>query len=170
MTAKIIGAILIIGSCGGYGFFLADAHRKEENGLTQLIQSLEVMICELEFRMPSLGELCKTGAKVSRGSVGQVLNQLANELERREQADGDACMESILREMPKLPGRVKNNLEILGKTLGQFDLQGQITGMRSVVELCKRDLAGLEANRDVRLRGYRTLGLCAGVALVILFL
>ena len=65
---------------------------------------------------------------------------------------------------------MKCNLQLLGKTLGRFDLQGQLSGIASVKQLCKRDLDGLQNNQELRLRSYRTLGICAGVALVILFI
>ena len=42
--------------------------------------------------------------------------------------------------------------------------------MEAVLQLCKRELDGLYLNRDARLRSYTTLGLCGGIALVILFI
>jgi uncharacterized membrane protein len=85
-------------------------------------------------------------------------------------ADAGCCMEAVLQKADKLPQTVKNELRLLGKSLGRFDLQGQLSGIASVMELCRRDLEGLLCNQDVRLRSYRTLGICAGVALVILFI
>ena len=69
-----------------------------------------------------------------------------------------------------MPEAAKRNLLLLGKTLGRFDLTGQLSGIESVIQLCRRDLDGLLSNQDVRLRSYRTLGICAGIALVILFI
>jgi hypothetical protein len=79
-------------------------------------------------------------------------------------------MASSITKVEKLPEAVKRNLLLLGKTLGRFDLPGQLSGIASVMQLCRRDLDGLLCNQDVRLRSYRTLGICAGVALVILFI
>lgn len=170
MTVKILGAILIIAACGGFGYYLADAHRKEEKALRQLMHGIEVMVCELEYHLPPLPELCRLGAEQSGGPAGQVLKKLSEALLSQEYADAVACMEVILKNSPELPPRVGHNLLVLGQTLGRFDLQGQVSGMQSVIALCERDLSAMEANRDVRLRGYRTLGLCVGVALVIIFL
>jgi hypothetical protein len=59
---------------------------------------------------------------------------------------------------------------MLGTSLGRYDLQGQLNGIESVRIRCRSDLEELERNRDVRLRSYQRLGLCAGCALAILFL
>ena len=58
----------------------------------------------------------------------------------------------------------------LGDSLGRFDLSGQIQGLASVQKRAEFELEQLRRNQDVRLRSYQTLGLCAGAALVVLFL
>ena len=55
-------------------------------------------------------------------------------------------------------------------SLGKFDLQGQIRGLEGLRGECRRELKMLEAGRASRLREYKTLGLCAGAALAILFI
>ena len=57
----------------------------------------------------------------------------------------------------------------LGKSLGRFDLNGQLQGIEQVRAHCRRELSSLENGRDQRIRGYQTLGVCAGAALAILF-
>jgi hypothetical protein len=54
--------------------------------------------------------------------------------------------------------------------MGKFDIDGQINGLEAVRSLCRRMLDELTSGREVRLRNYQTLGLCAGAALVILFI
>ena len=53
--------------------------------------------------------------------------------------------------------------------IGRFDLEGQLQGLESVRVYCRDQLDNLAKDRDVRLRSYQTLGLCAGAALAILF-
>ena len=62
MYIKLTGAILIIAGCGGYGIMLSRAHRKEVNALHELVLVLDRMLCELEYRMTPLPELCRFGA------------------------------------------------------------------------------------------------------------
>jgi hypothetical protein len=54
--------------------------------------------------------------------------------------------------------------------MGRFDLEGQLNGLEAVRTRCRDWLDELISGREVRLRNYQTLGLCAGAALVILFI
>jgi stage III sporulation protein AB len=79
-------------------------------------------------------------------------------------------MNAALSKTKGLPQRTRKNLQALGASLGQFDLQGQLSGLESARKQCRRELEELSKDRDVRLRSYQTLGLCAGSALALLFL
>jgi stage III sporulation protein AB len=69
-----------------------------------------------------------------------------------------------------LPEKTHCCLISLGRTLGKFDLQGQMKGMDTVIAECERELSKLQNNKEERLRSYQTLGLCAGAGLAILFI
>ena len=170
MSIKIIGAALIIAGCGGVGFSMAASHRKEEKALRQLIRALDYMGCELQYRLTPLPELCRCAASESGGAVSQALINLASELESQVSPDAPSCMNAALSRTAGLPSAARKNLQLLGTSLGQFDLQGQLTGLEAARKHCRRELEELSRDRDVRLRSYQTLGLCAGSALAILFL
>lgn len=170
MMPKIIGAVLIFVSCGGMGFSIAANHRSRERMLQQIITAAEFMVCELEYRQTPLPDLLKLCASHTGGLIGRLFSQLSRELEQQIAPDAACCMEAVLREESRLPGQIIEKFQLLGKTLGRFDLNGQVSGLRAVAELSKRDLDGLLLNREARLRGYTTLGLCAGAAIVILFI
>ena len=170
MSIKLIGAALIIAGCGGVGFSMAAAHRREESALRQLIGALDYMGCELQYHLTPLPELCRSAAEQTVGCIRQVLISLASELESQIAPDASACMNAAISKTSKLPQRVQKNLTGLGSSLGRFDLQGQLNGLEGARQQCRRDLDELSKDRDVRLRSYQTLGLCAGSALAILFL
>ena len=169
MTVKYLGAILIFAACGTMGMSFASAHKQKERQLQQLIAAVRFMACELEYRQTPLPQLMRLCAAEIGGMIGRVFTQLSVELERQIAPDAACCMASVVAQMPKLPTLVQEKLLLLGRTLGRFDLSGQLSGLEAVAQLCKRDLDGLLINRDARLRSYMTLGLCAGLALVILF-
>lgn len=170
MTARILGAVCIVAGCAGFGFSIASTQQKDEKYLLQLMRAVEWMICELEYRMTPLPELCRMAGSEAGGAVGQVLSALAAALDKQEGKLVSDHMEQILGTMPQIPSRTRQNLILLGRSLGKFALSGQVTGLRSALVMCKRDLDGLAVGRDARLRSYRTLGICGGVALVILFI
>lgn len=170
MTCKWIGAILILGSCGGFGFALAAQHLREEKTLRQLLAALDYMGCELQYRMTPLPELCRQTGEAVKGTVGQAFRALAQEMERQVSADVESCMNAALASVPDLPGQSRTALHMLGQTLGRFDLEGQLKGLEAVRMDCRSKLKALTENKEPRLRSYQTLGLCAGAALAILFI
>ena len=83
--------------------------------------------------------------EMSFGGVGR------NIVENVARAGGSAAMISVVGEDHMGQGAVRH-LEALG-----VDVRGD----------CRTQLKALEQNRDIRLRNYQTLGLCAGAALAI---
>lgn len=170
MNIRLIGAVLIVVSCGGFGFCIAASYRRELAMLRSVVYMTEMMESELSYRMLPLPELCKKVGKRVGGSTGKVLDRVAKELDHQIQPDALSCMHSVLSGMKDLPVSVRRLLVKLGSTLGQYDLSGQLQGLRSVRESCCRMILRMEQNRDNKTRTYQTLGLCAGTALVIVLI
>ena len=170
MELKLLGAILIVAGCGGYGFSLCTRYRKRERALSDLVRALDRMECELQYRLTPLPELCRQTAAESGGRIREVFTSLAGELENQVSPEVRSCMNAALCRVRELPERAKKELLELGQTLGRFDLPGQLKGLEAIRRNCRSELDELSRNREVRLRSYQTLGLCAGAALAILFL
>ncbi len=170
MTLRILGAIIILGTCGGFGFSMVKAYRREEKCLQALSHSVEWMICQLEYSLMPLPQLIRSAAGRENSLVAQVFTALANRLETRRDADASAAMTEVLEQFDNLPLRTHLLLQQLGVSLGKFSLSGQTSCLRGIEQLCQREQNSLSNGREARLRSYRTLGFCAGAALVILFL
>ena len=166
---RLLGAVLLAAGCGGFGFSLAAAHRREISMLRKLIQALQEMEWELKYRMPVLSGLCKIAADTSGGMIREVFRELEEKLNNREVYDISACMNAVMNQKD-LPRSVRRNLKQLGSSLGRYDLEGQLQGLETIRRQCRKDLKKLEENSGQRLRNYQTLGLCAGAALVILLI
>ena len=169
MILKLIGTMLVIAGCGGVGFRIAANHRYEERSLRQLIGILDYMECELQYRMTPLPELCRQASVEFSGGIGKVFAELAVEMEAQISPDIEMCMRVSVGKVSKIPPLALEELQLLGKSIGRFDIEGQLKGLESVRQDCRRRLEGLTFNRDARLRSYQTLGLCAGAAIAILF-
>lgn len=169
MYYRWIGAILVIMGCGSFGFALCAAQKRDEWNLRQLAAALDYMQCELQYRLTPLPELCRQAGMHGKGSVGQVLRSLSQELENPLCPNVGICMEKILTEST-VSGKTKANLILLGDSLGRFDLEGQMKGLEAVRQHCREDIESLTRDKVSRMRSYQTLGLCAGAALVILFI
>lgn len=167
---KLLGSVMIIVGCGGFGLLIAANYRREERALQALLDALEFMLSELRFRLPPLEQLCMDSAKLTNGVVSKVLRTLSEELNAQVAPDGDSCMRAALEATKDVPVLTGNMLRLLGKTLGKFDLEGQIQGIQKVISEVQRNLILLSSDRDNRIRSYRTLGFCAGISLAILLI
>ena len=169
MSIKWIGAGLIVVGCGGFGFMMAIFYQRELALLRSLEEVIRWMICELEYRKTPLPELIREAAGKSRGRLKELLLQLSGELAAQILPDAMGCMEAALRKCCMEQGPLTSYLRKLGRTLGEFDLLGQISSLQAVLVDCRKEIEEMEKDRPQRLRSYQTLGLCAGAALAILF-
>lgn len=160
---------MIVAGCGGFGFSLTVGFKKDETALRQLLAALDFMQCELQYRLTPLPDLCRMAGTEQRNSIGKFFVILSQELESQVSPDVASCIRAALSCAEALPKRAVKALELLGTSLGRFDSEGQIRGLEAVRAFCRSELEQMETNRDVRLRSYQTLGLCAGAALAILF-
>ena len=170
MTVKLLGALLVIACCGGLGLKMAGIYRREITTLQGLEMVLLQMSSELQYRLTPLPTLCSLAAKSCSGTLSNALETFSYELDTQVSPDTGQCMAATLSRYPNLPPISKDLLQQFGNTAGRFDLEGQLTGIAYLHQECTRNLSELRKNRDARLRNYQTLGLCAGAALVILFI
>lgn len=168
MYLKLTGAMLILIGCGGYGVMMATGHRREVAALHQLVQAMDMMMCELEYRLTPLPELCRFGAERIKGPVKTFFSALAKVLDDQVSPDVGLCTVAALKETPSVPKYASAQLQALGQTLGRFDLSGQLTALERCKQACLGQLEVLEHQQSQRLRSYQTLGFCAGAALAIL--
>lgn len=169
MSYKWLGALLVITGCGGFGLSLAAGYRRQEKLLRQMIQILHYMENELQYRLTPLPELCRQAGKEVSGILGDVFLNLARELDWQAAPDVCSCMSEAIKRSSELPMGLRKHLILLGRTLGRFDLPGQLQGLQAVCSTCEEELKVFRQDRESRLRSYQTLGLCAGAALAILF-
>lgn len=169
MMQQWAGVLLVIFGCGSIGVSMAAAYSTQIRLLRQLIGVLDEMEWELQYHLTPLPELCHISAANTTGIIRGVFEQLASSLKRKAYSDVRSAMEAALSGC-RIPVRISRHLKNLGMSLGRFDLQGQVQGLRSVKSACRRELQELENGKRERLRGYQTLALCAGAAVAIILI
>ncbi len=170
MILKWIGAAFIAIACVIFVLIIASNHKKEIQSMKNLIAALDYMECELQYRMCALPDLCRQTAGETDGILRKVFAALANELEDQISPNVRQCMQSVLANVKDIPGQTFRSLELLGDSLGRFDLQGQLKGLEAIRQECRIILSKLMGNSESRIRSYQTLGLCAGAAIIILLI
>lgn len=170
MTYRLLGAVLIIAGCGGFGFSMVLGEKQKESLFRKLITAIEFMQWELSYRLTPLPELLGKAGKNCGGEVGDLLMAVSRELTLQLYPDAASCMQKVLSERRDQPRNFRLLLRKLGLSLGNFDLTGQLEGLKSLQKECEKELKVLEDGRGQRFRSYETLGICAGAALAILFI
>lgn len=165
-----IGIICIIGACSACGFSMAGSYLFMERCLRQMQNALEVMLCQMEYRMTALPELCGIVASACGGPIGQVFQDLGQELQTGDAPNASACMAYALAKNNQLPESCQGILKQIGSNLGQLDLESQLRGLTLTKEETGRLLKKISEERSGRIRSYRALGICGGAALTILLL
>lgn len=170
LNIRWIGAVIIFIACSGLGFMLSNNLRREATALCQLIRALEYMICQLEYSAPVLPKLCMLSGKHVTGCVAAVMRELGHQMEQQISPDTGSCMEAALLRVNGVPESCREMLLLLGSTLGRFDLHGQVKELERLKLQTEALWKELEREKPQRQRTYQTLGVCAGAALVILFI
>ena len=170
MIIKTIGVVFTVVSCGGVGFKIASNYKKEEKLLCDFVMILEYMISELQYRLTPLPWLCKQISHLYPNSLGDLFKKFSDELDTQQHADPGKCMIAVLENTANITPITRNQIIALCNSVGHFGIDGQLKGLHTVQLECERQLSILRSNRDKRIRGYQTLGLCAGAALAILLI
>ena len=168
MNFQWVGALMIIGGCGVFGFSMAADYIREEYSLRQLISALDYMFCELQYTAASLPQICEKIGMEFRGTVGQVFRNLSIELDAASGPSASGCMDLALKRTGTVTKMTDRHFRELGNVLGKFEMEGQLRAMESVREQCRNALGELIKDKQSRVRNYETLGLCAGAALAII--
>ena len=170
MLCKWIGAILILTGCGTCGIYLAGTIRQEERMLRELTRLLQLIESELEYRLTPVPELLDCAQRDTKGVFQRMFSEMKRELERKISPNVFQCMQSVINRYPSIPEKVRHHLLHLSRSLGRYDLEGQLRGLRAIGAACNEELTFLRNSRENRIRSYCTLGFCSGTALVILFI
>lgn len=129
---RLVGAIFV--AFGGWmvGHVRSTASRRSLNMIEQLLDALELMICELEYRQIPLPELCASAAERTSGPVSVFFKKMEIALKTQLESSVHACGKKVLEDCDALEDPAKKYIILLLASLGRFDLTGQITEIQRV--------------------------------------
>ena len=166
---RIIGSFLIISGCTLVGAIKFSAEKREIRLIQELVNALNIMICQLEFQRTPLPELCTHVAK-SNNELTDFFLLLENELKTQVLANVSDCVDIVIENIKTFPGCVEELLLLLGDSLGRYDADGQLSQLRHVVAVCCNTLDNLQQRHNKMGKTNQTLWICAGVALAVIML
>ena len=165
---KLVGMIFIVASAGSVGFRIAVLLKRRCMLVRQFLRALQLLRNEISFCGTPLPQAFALMAASCDGQLARLFSDVAKDMDRRRWVTPQAAMEKALEETPE--ELLKPILIDLTKRLGKYDLDAQMQGIDTAYREAELLLQTLEQERSLKSRTYETLGICAGLAAVILLL
>lgn len=167
-VVQMVGAGAVSASCSLFGFRIAREYLSRAQMLRAFIAALEQMEGRLAYDCSPLPELTAIAAQSITGPVSRVLKAFSENLAGRAAQQIPECMKLALESCPIADDSVRRSLILLGTSLGKLDSAGQLQSLKSLRITAQNRLRQLEYESPQRVRCYRTLGICGGIALAVL--
>ncbi len=169
---RLVGIIAIVLSAGSVGFRIAGSLRRRCNMLRQLLTAFGVLKNEIAFCGTPLPQAFALMAVTVQDGPERVFSAIARQMEHRRWLTPHSAMEQALRDESELgqDEEVARLLLDLAAGLGKYDRDSQLQTLDRVTGELQSLLQTAEQERSIRSRTYKTLGICAGLAVAILLI
>ncbi len=169
---KWMGLFCIVISASAVGFGYAGAIKRQIAQTTALLTAVRYMKEQIVYRLTPLGELFTELAGLDDGEIAKFFAYCADVM----RADRTSTLQAIFCDALRACGnlqlsrRTVRTLLSLALVLGKFDVDGQGRALDAAALRLADEIKELEENRHERCRGYRTIGICAGLAVAVILL
>lgn len=164
-----IGALLVFLGCSAAGFSAASELKHERDLLHAFSASLALLRSEIGYRAHTLPEIFRKASDSAPEPLCGVFCKLAETVSEAPGESLSAHVTASLGFSTPLPQPICEAFKYLGASLGGTDADAQLHTISLCEELIRT--AGEELQKEFmqRCRARRTLGVCAGAVLAILF-
>lgn len=169
---RLFAAGLIVLGSSIFGFGASSAVKRQMKTLRDLQTALFSMKNEMLYSMAELPDLLLLLSQKVRGAVGSWLLSSGRKLQNEPTASvTDVMMECLeCNDAMTYSNATRSILYTLCLSLGKLDADGQIRAIDKALEELTAQRKYMEENRDLRVKSYRILGICAGLALAVVLL
>lgn len=168
---RAIGAALLLTGSAGVGLAAVGRLEHRVTALRSLIEALELMERELDFRLPPMKELILETAQRSAEPASGFLRTCGEGIdELRGRPFSGLWRQTALEKLSALKNSDLEVLVSVGAVLGRYDGEGQRRAIAAVRERLVGFLDDASEERRRQGRVYGALSITAGVFLVILLL
>lgn len=165
---RLAGIVFIMVSAISVGARVAAILRKRCTHMRQLLRALQLLKNELLFAVVPLPKAFSIMSASAEGSLSMLFRDVSQRMEENRWMSPKTAMEKSLDTYPDdVSGDIL--LELSGK-LGKYDLDAQVMSIDFAMERTQKLLNCMEEERSVKSKTYKTLSICAGMAIVILLL
>lgn len=171
MITKLLGSCLILGSSTAIGFFLSSRLRERIAELEMIKKLLLMLRGEIKYNHATLSEGFQTIARRMDNLYGRFLAKMSEEMDSMEGQTlaqiWERCLVEGLRESA-LNKEDREKLIAMGGQLGYLDIEMQLSTIELYLEQLQQELESARENLKRNGKLYQTMGVIAGIFVVIL--
>ncbi|WP_367567497.1 stage III sporulation protein AB [Lacrimispora sp.] len=167
---RILGAVFVIISCSGLGFFMAGQWNQHLKTVEKLRKMIFLLKAEIVYGNSPLAEAFERTGKRAGGEMGALFERVADRLFKQQ---GELFYQVWQEEIDRMPKEVclskedKQNLKGLGEHLGYLDMDMQERNILLYLEQLDLTIDYLREHKQEKSRLYTSLGIMGGLFLTI---
>lgn len=145
--------------------------KKYSNRVTELKEmknALNMFVTKIKFTYESVPECFTDIGNNIDGNIGKIFSSSASLM--KEKTAGEAWEKAIYLTQSSLNDEDKAIIKNLGRTLGQTDLEGQVSEIKIVQDFLNTQIELAEKDKQKNDKLYKTLGGVVGLAIVIILI
>lgn len=156
--------------CGSslIGIMIANKYKNRTNGLCEMKKGLNYFKSKIEYTYEPLKDIFLDISNNINFEIGNIFKVAATKMESLSAEDAWEYSVNISENCLK-----KSDKEIIkefGKTLGQTDIQGQLNKTKLTLEFIDKQIEEARGEQIKNEKLYQTLGVIAGMGLVIILI
>lgn len=165
---KYITLTLIFGGTSFIGILIAKKYSNRLKELQEIKKALHMLEVKMKFTYMSIPVIFREIETQVYGNIAKFFGNCAEKIEYMPAEK--AWNESIYNSNTNLLPKDKEVLNGLGKLLGQTDIEGQINQIKLVDDFLNIQIQEANEAKNKNEKLYRTLGMVAGLGIVIILI
>lgn len=169
---KLLGAALVVLASCVVGFGFAGSVRAQMRQMEALLAAVTTMKSEIIYRMTPLEALLDILCHAQDPVIGDFFENWKDTLYHGEYTTVQRALHQAVRKTEglDLTDETVQTLDVLAGSLGKSDVEGQCAAIDLALEQLRLQLQYLQADSHRRVRSYRTISVCTGLALAVILL
>lgn len=168
LGVKIIIYSFIFLSCSAIGILKSRKYVDRVNELKEFKNALNIFKTKIKFTYEPIPEIFDSISKNTNSRVGGIFKIASNNM--KFETAGSAWSKAVDTDILNINSEDRDILKSLSKLLGQTDVVGQVNQIDLTSNFIDSQILKAESERAKNERMYRTLGMIAGLSIVIILL
>lgn len=165
---KVFILFCVFVACLKAGKIIAKRYSNRVVELKEMKNALNMFLTKIRFTYESVPECFDEIGYKMDGSIGKIFKTASENM--RHDTAGNAWEEAIEKIETSFTKEDKGIIKNLGRTLGQTDLEGQVSEIKLVQDFLNTQIELAEKEKDKNEKMYKTLGGVIGIAIGIILI